>query len=53
MEELKNEQLAIKIAEMGAELQSIQDTQGKEYLWQADEKYWLYYINLQNLSFCI
>lgn len=40
MEELKNEQLVIKIAEMGAELQSIKDAQGKEYLWQADEKYW-------------
>ena len=35
MEELKNEQLVIKIAEMGAELQSIKDAQGREYLWQA------------------
>lgn len=40
MEELKNEQLVIKIAEMGAELQSIKDAQGREYLWQADAKYW-------------
>lgn len=40
MEELRNEFLALRISEHGAELQSIQDASGKEYLWQADEKYW-------------
>ena len=40
MEILKNEQLQIKVSEHGAELQSIQDAEGKEYLWQADPKYW-------------
>lgn len=40
MEELKNEYLTIKVAEMGAELQSIKDAQGKEYLWQADPNFW-------------
>ncbi len=38
--ELKNEQLTIKVAEKGAELQSIKDASGKEYLWQADPKFW-------------
>lgn len=40
MEQLKNEFLSISIAEMGAELQSIKDAQGKEYLWQANPAYW-------------
>ena len=40
MIELKNDQLTIKVAEMGAELQSIVDSDGREYLWQADPKYW-------------
>ena len=40
MVELKNEQLSVVISEKGAELQSIKDANGKEYLWQADPKYW-------------
>jgi len=40
MVELKNEQLTVIVAEMGAELQSIKDANGKEYLWQADPEYW-------------
>lgn len=40
MVELKNDKLSILIAEKGAELQSIKDASGKEYLWQADPKYW-------------
>ena len=40
MIELSNEQLTIKVAEKGAELQSITDGEGREYLWQADPKYW-------------
>ena len=40
MEILKNEQLQIVVSEHGAELQSIQDAEGKEYLWQGDSKYW-------------
>ena len=32
MVELKNEQLSIVVSEKGAELQSIKDTNGKEYL---------------------
>ena len=35
MIELKNEQLTIRVAELGAELQSIKDCNGREYLWQA------------------
>ena len=31
MIELKNEQLAIQVAEMGAELQSVKDCKGREY----------------------
>ena len=37
---LKNEILEISIASNGAELTSIKDSSGKEYLWQGDEKYW-------------
>lgn len=40
MVELRNEQVAIKVAETGAELQSIKDNSGREYLWQADPNYW-------------
>ena len=35
MIELKNEQLAIRVAELGAELQSVKDSEGREYMWQA------------------
>ena len=35
MIELKNEVLAVRVAEMGAELQSVKDGEGREYLWQA------------------
>ena len=40
MVNLKNEQLSIIISEKGAELQSIKDANGKEYLWQGDPQYW-------------
>ena len=40
MVELKNDKLTVRIAGKGAELQSIKDAGGKEYLWQADPKYW-------------
>ena len=40
MVELRNDQLSILVSEKGAELQSIKDADGKEYLWQADPKYW-------------
>ncbi|MCR4854161.1 MAG: aldose 1-epimerase family protein [Prevotella sp.] len=40
METLKNEQLQIAVNPLGAELQSIKDSNGKEYLWQADPNYW-------------
>ena len=38
MIELKNERLAIRVAEMGAELQSVKDSEGREYMWQAGEE---------------
>lgn len=40
MVELKNERIAIKVAPLGAELQSITDNNGREYLWQADPDFW-------------
>lgn len=40
MEQIKNEQLTIEVSSLGAELQSIKDANGKEYLWDGDEKYW-------------
>lgn len=39
MIELKNEALAICVAEMGAELQSIKGREGREYMWQAGEQW--------------
>ena len=39
MEILKNEHLTIEVSSLGAELQSIRDAEGHEYLWQADERY--------------
>ena len=40
METIKNNQLCVTISEYGAELQSIKDTSGKEYLWQGDARFW-------------
>ena len=40
MVELRNEQLSVVVSEKGAELQSIKDANGKEYLWQGDPKFW-------------
>ena len=37
---IQNDYLTVSVAEQGAELQSIQDMQGTEYLWQCDPKYW-------------
>lgn len=37
--EIRNEQLTVKVASLGAELQSIQDSDEREYLWQAGEKW--------------
>lgn len=40
MQQLKNDELTVIISEHGAEMQSIKDRQGREYLWQGDAKYW-------------
>ncbi len=40
MEQLKNDKLIVEISAHGAELQSIRTVEGREYLWQGDEKYW-------------
>lgn len=37
---IRNEYLTVKIQEKGAELWSVMDNDGTEYLWQGDEKYW-------------
>lgn len=37
---LKNEQLTVTVSDLGAELRSIRSTDGTEYLWQGDERYW-------------
>ena len=36
METLHNELLTVEVSDLGAELQSIKDDEGKEYLWQGD-----------------
>ncbi len=38
--ELKNGILTVQVAARGAELQSIRDAAGREYLWQGDPVYW-------------
>lgn len=38
--ELKNEELYVAIISKGAQMQSIRDHEGNEYLWQGDPRYW-------------
>jgi galactose mutarotase-like enzyme len=40
MEQIKNDKLTVDVSSLGAELVSIKDAEGKEYLWQADATYW-------------
>ena len=40
MEQIRNNQLTLTLSTLGAELQSIMDADGKEYLWQADPAFW-------------
>ena len=37
---IKNQSLEVEITTRGAELQSIKDKKGTEYLWQGDEAFW-------------
>ena len=37
---LKNDSLTVKIDTLGAELISVKDREGYEYIWQGDERYW-------------
>ena len=37
---LNNGDMEINVSDKGAELISIKDSNGKEYLWQGDKKYW-------------
>ena len=39
METIQNELLTVEVSALGAELQSIKDSNGREYLWQAGEKW--------------
>lgn len=39
--EIKNAQLCVRISSKGGEFRSIQDTDGREYLWQGDEATWI------------
>jgi len=38
--ELKNEYLTVGIETFGAEIRSVKNSDGFEYMWNADEKYW-------------
>ena len=40
MEQLKNDYLTIEVSSLGAELQSVKDLSGREYLWQGDARFW-------------
>lgn len=37
---IENANLRVEVSSLGAELQSIKNSVGKEYLWQGDKKYW-------------
>lgn len=37
---IKNDILAVKISSLGAELKSIEDKEGTQYLWHGDPAYW-------------
>lgn len=38
--ELQSDQLKVQINSKGGNLWSVQDTEGTQYLWQGDERYW-------------
>ncbi|MCR5271376.1 MAG: aldose 1-epimerase family protein [Lachnospiraceae bacterium] len=38
--ELKNEFLTVEIESLGAEIKSVKNADGFEYMWNGDEKYW-------------
>ncbi|MBQ8203286.1 MAG: aldose 1-epimerase family protein [Clostridia bacterium] len=40
MQKIENKFLVVEIEELGAQLKSIKDKSGTEYLWQGDERYW-------------
>ena len=40
VETLKNQFLEVSVASLGAELQSIKDSNGKEYLWDGNPEFW-------------
>ncbi len=37
---IKNSKIEVSVEDLGAQMRSIKDATGKEYLWQGDEKYW-------------
>ena len=37
---IKNDNIEVSVEDLGAQMRSIKDAEGKEYLWQGDEKYW-------------
>ena len=37
---IKNDKIEVSVDDLGAQMRSIKDATGKEYLWQGDEKYW-------------
>ena len=41
---IKNDKIEVSVEDLGAQMRSIKDAEGKEYLWQGDEKIlkWFY-----------
>ena len=37
---IKNDKIEVSVEDLGAQMRSIKDAEGKEYLWQGDENYW-------------
>ncbi|SER05522.1 aldose 1-epimerase family protein [Thalassovita taeanensis] len=38
--QISNEQLSVSVSALGAEMQSLQDARGRDYLWHGDAAYW-------------
>ena len=38
--QISNDQLSVTVSPLGAEMQSLRDAQGRDYLWDGDAQYW-------------
>ncbi len=52
--QIKSEHLQVEISSLGAQVMSIKDKEGLEYLWQGDPQFWaeLFWFFLNILTLC-